>query len=344
MTDRLFVERRFPNHPVRFTCAALVGLAALALTGCGGKPILPESFVKTVPAEEAMVMPPPAGPAIVSVVERRFDNAISQDIHLANSASTPGQNMIKVQLLGTERTFSQSSNNLGSSMVSYSRVAAEMRQVLPGVRMSRSLSYVQNNYGPFGYAFGRGRGSDLCLYAWQQIRSRAATTSPFANYGSIQIRLRVCEAGSTEARLLGIMYNFTITAAVDALGWNPYGAARPLNPDLGGSSAPIYPRATASEPIVQPLPERRTIRYAPRVSRQVRAAAPSAPVVQATTQPSMIPGPEASAGMQNAAARPVVPSPGVASSGGSAPAGGPRVTVPSPTCAMTTDGSDVVCR
>jgi hypothetical protein len=345
MTDRRTTPPYRPRFLPRSTCALALGLAALALTSCGGRPIQPESFVKSAPAEQAMVMPPPAGPAVVSVIERRYDNAIGQDIHLATSASTPGQNLLKVQFHGIERTLNQSSNRLGTSMVTEPRIASEMRQLLPGVRMARSQFYVQNNYGPFGYAFGRGRGTDLCLYAWQQIRSRAATMSPLANYGSIQIRLRLCEAGATEAKLLAVMYNFTINASVDAAGWNPYGDARSFNPDIGGSSAPIYPRATSSEPIVQTLPPRRTVVYAPQASARrvqpstVRVNQP-APPIQEPIGPA-VPGPGSFGEGVSGRTDPSLPA---STSAGDTASGQPRVTVPSPSCTMTTDGADVVCR
>ncbi len=343
MTDRLTIIP-FKKWFIRSGAATALCLATLALAGCGGRPIQSEAFVKNLPAEQAMVMPPPAGPSIVSIIERRFDNAISQDIHLATSATTPGQNLFKVQLFGTESAFSQTDNNLRMSSITEGKIASEMRASLPRVRMAKSQFYVQNNYGPFGYAFGRGSGTDLCLFAWQQIRSRTATMSPLANYGVIQIRLRMCEAGGTEAKLLSTMYNFTITAGVDAAGWNPYGASRALNPAVGGTGAPIYPRPTSSEPIVQTLPPRRAEAPVRRPARQVRPVA--APVSVGPVEPDI--------------QRPIVPAP--SGPGYAVPAGNPvgrsalpsssgvnpnpvqRVTVPSPSCTMTTDGADVVCR
>jgi hypothetical protein len=348
MKDRLIINTLRQRRVVRPGMAAVLGLATLLLAGCGGRPIQSEAFVKNVPAEQAMVMPPPAGPAIVSIIERRFDNAISQDIHLATSASTPGQNLIKVQIFGTQRTLGYTDNNLRVSSVTEGRIASEMRAAFPRVRMTRSQFFVQNNYGPFGYAFGRGPGTDLCIYAWQQIRSRTVTMSPLANYGVIQIRLRMCEAGATEAQLLSTMYNFTITATVDAPGWNPYGASRGLNPAIGSTSSPIYPRPTSAEPIVQTLPQRQSVAYAPRAQvRQVRAAPVSVPETQ-VTQPEFSPqrprvpapsGPGFSPEGANAVERSGEPA-----SAGSATTAGQRVTVPSPSCSMTTDGANVVCR
>lgn len=346
MTDRLISASFKMKHFTRHGAWALLGLSAITLASCAGKPIQSEALVKTQPAEQAMVMPPPAGPAIVNIVERRFNNAVSQDIHLATSASTPGQNLFKIQLIGMESAIRHGDNSLGASSITDAKISAEMRAALPRTRMVKSQFYVQNNYGPFGYAFGRGAGTDLCLYAWQQIRSDKGTISPLANYGVIQLRLRLCEAGATETRLLSTMYNFTITAAVDDLGWNPYGNPRGLNPDIGSNGAPIYPRPTASEPIVQTLPPRRAdvpVRRTPaRPARQI--SPPVTPVYPA--EPDI--------------RRPIVPAP--TGAGYTMPAGNPvvrttmpsaadpsatpvqRVTVPSPSCSMTTDGADIVCR
>lgn len=347
MTDRHFMTLQ-PGWRVGQTAlTALVGLAALTLGGCGGKPIQSEAFIKSVPAEQAMVMPPPAGPAVVSIIERRFNNAISQDIHLATDASTPGQNMLKVQLFGTESAYRHADNSLGMTSITEGRISSEMRQALPRVPMAKSQFYVQNAYGPFGYAFGRGRGADLCLYAWQQIRTRDQGT-PFANYGVIQIRLRTCEANATEAKLLSVMYNFTINASVDARGWNPYGANREFNSAVGTTGAPIYPRPASSEPIVQTLPPRQTTSYTPRLQVHRVQPAPQAvapPVVQPQPEPRgpRVPSPTGS-GYSSVTGSPSDNYAAPVSSSGAAVPAAQRVTVPSPSCTMATDGADVVCR
>ncbi|MBW9090113.1 cellulose biosynthesis protein BcsN [Rhizobium wenxiniae] len=348
MTDRHFLTLQPGRRSGQTTLLALVGLAALTLAGCGGKPIQSEPFIKNVPPEQAMIMPPPGGPSVVSIIERRFNNAISQDIHLATDASTPGQNMLKVQLFGTESAYRHADNSLGMSSITEGRISSEMRQSLPRVAMAKSQFYVQNAYGPFGYAFGRGRGSDLCLYAWQQIRTRDQGT-PFANYGVIQIRLRTCEANATEAKLLSVMYNFTINASVDALGWNPYGSNREFNSAVGTTGAPIYPRPASSEPIVQTLPPRQTTSYAPRVQVRRVQPAPQAVAPQPVAPPQLEPrGPRVpspfGSGYSAVTGQPSGGDAARASSSGASVPAAQRVAVPSPSCTMATDGADVVCR
>jgi hypothetical protein len=349
MADKPFIQT---GKEQRRTCRRwmmLVLFMPFALAGCAGQPVQMGSTVKSVPTEQALVMPPPAGPGIVSVVERRYDNAIEQEIHLATSAMTPGQNKLTVQLFGTTSPFKLSSNTLTSTPVTQAGTASEMRRALPGVRMARSLFYVQNSYGPFGYAFGRGAGTDLCIYAWQQVRAPTGTISPFANYGSIQIRLRVCEAGATEQKLLAIMYQFTILGAVDAGGWNPYGEPGPVSPALGGIGAPTYPGPASMEPMVPALPQRQSV-VVRRPAVVTSSAAPqSRPEVAAALSPEAngirVPSPAiapSDAAAQAGQAAPTIPSPSVAPPPGIAAAS--RVTVPSPSCATETEGSNIVCR
>ncbi len=184
--------------------------------------------------------------------------------------------MLKAQFFGTASPFKLSDNSLTSTPVTEAGIASEMRRVLPGVRMVRSSFFVQNNYGPFGYAFGHSAGSDLCMYGWQQVRSPSGTISPLANHGSIQIRVRICEANATEQKLLAFMYNYTITGAVDDGGWNPYGEPQPVSTSLGGVGAPIYPRPTSAEPIVPVLPQRTVVNTRPALPSIVQQTRPVA--------------------------------------------------------------------
>lgn len=349
------VVRRFFRRPV-----GLILLLPLLMAGCTGQPIQPGAMVKAASAEQAMVVPPPSGPGIVNIIERRYDNAIEQEIHLYTSALTPGQNVIKTQMFGTTSPFRFASNNLSFTPINQRLMGAEMARAIPGVRMSRSLNYVQNSYGPFGYAFGRGQGTDLCMYGWQLIRSPVQSISPIDNYGAIQIRVRICETGATEQKLLAFMYNFTINASVDAPGWNPYGSPAALSSDIGRSGAPIYPKAESQQSMVPAeMPRQSVVMRKPApVQQRPRLATP------ANRQPAYAmpqPGADAMANSQAYPAQPqtIVPSPlrqpatpgtpgsgvqaGSMSGNSSSPANA-RITVPSPACANGSGGSDARCR
>ncbi|WP_162894720.1 cellulose biosynthesis protein BcsN [Rhizobium terrae] len=315
------------SGPGHLRAAILFSVLPVFAVGCAGQPTQMGTFARAIPSEQAMLLPPPGGPGIVSVIERRYDNAVAQDIYLKTSAQTPGQNAFTVQFFGTASPFKLSDNALTSTPVTEAGTASEMRQSLPGIRMTRSSFFVQNGYGPFGYAFGHGAGNDLCMYAWQQVRAPSGTISPLANYGSIQVRLRLCQADATEERLLAVMYNYTITGSVDAGGWNPYGEPQPVSPSIGGIGAPIYPRPAAAEPIVPVLPQRQAAAYtrttlAPAVQRVATQSITSAitPVSNPAQNPAQNPG---------MAARPALPAANTPAESAAA-VGVPRVTVPRP--------------
>ncbi|WP_197489631.1 cellulose biosynthesis protein BcsN [Martelella sp. AD-3] len=265
------------------TALALIGVGLLA--GCAGNLMPYTSNVRNLMPEEAVVMPPPGGPAIISVLETQYSNAIDQRILLRTDARTPGQNYINAVFFGTRNYSPMNGRSLDYRSVTDLRVDEEMREELPGVKMVQSPYYVQNNYGPFGYAFGYGRGDDLCIYGWQQIRPGRDTRAAFGQAGTIQIRLRFCESGASEDDLLGIMYGYTVNAAVEAYGWNPYGEQASPPPLLGETGAPVYPRrayddraerVADTEKVLPGSTPRSTTTTRTRTTTTARTAAPTA--------------------------------------------------------------------
>src|SRR4051812_9206512 len=73
----------------------------LCVAGCAQTPPV-ETFGGTqmVEANKAFAFTPPGSFAITGVLERRYANATQQDIMLATSAKTPGQNMVRVRMFG----------------------------------------------------------------------------------------------------------------------------------------------------------------------------------------------------------------------------------------------------
>jgi hypothetical protein len=211
-------------------------MAGCTSTGGVHQPSGPE----TVAPEKALVLPPPGGPSIVSVVERKRGNGVEQTISLFTSSAVPGQNFLKVQFLGASGA-NPGTGNAGFSMINESGITREVARSAPGVPMATSATFLQNAYGPFGYAAGRSRAGDTCIYAWQQIRSSAAANTQARNFGMIQLRLRLCDASATERQLLGIVYGYTVSGTFDGEIWNPYGNPPPADGALGRSGAPIYP-------------------------------------------------------------------------------------------------------
>lgn len=322
-------------------CGVFLLAAAALLSGCVAKDgIRTPAAATTVTSENAFALPPPGGPSILNIVQREFNNAVQQEIYLFTSATTPGQNFLEVTFFGPVGVDSDSKKGLGYASVRDSTVDRDMRRALPGVAMQHSDIYVQNNYGPFGYATGKSAHGDTCLYAWQQVRSSTNARSVFLNRGTVQVRLRLCDARATAEQLLRIMYGYTITGTFPADGWNPYDSAPTVDATLGRTGNPIYPVTAASN---QPPPAYELQAAAPVATAQapIRRPAPVVvrrPVVQ---QPRPVaPAPVAAAPMAQPIG-PLIPSP---VSGSRMPGASPAVMVPTPNCGSDANTQGNTCK
>lgn len=266
-------------------------MSVLALGGCAGPaPLVNPSGTTLAPTQTAFAFPPPGGPAITAVLERRFANATQQDILLSTSAHAPGQNTLRVQIFGPVDTSLAGEGRLRDGYLPIGDVGSEMRQMLPGIRMQRSPYYVQNKYGPFGYAVGRSASGDTCLYGWQRISSTGVTQTWIGNKGSIQVRLRLCDKDAPEQKLLEVMYGYTITSYFKSRNWNPYGEPVAPEPTLGKPGHPIYPVGVSRFETVVPrpsAPDPRTVRPRPPVQ------ASAAPILPKPVGPTVPPPPGA---------------------------------------------------
>lgn len=252
---------------------------------------------------EALALPAPGGPAVVDISERRYANAIEQHISLTTQSSVAGQNFLRVQFFGPMGSDAGASR-LSNPPLAEAGITREMRAAIAGIAMSRSPLYVQNSYGPFGYAVGRHE-SDLCLYAWQRLTN--TTAHLVVNTGTIQIRLRICGRGATEASLLSVMYGLTVNAAMSGRSWNPYGDPRPADPRLGQTGIPILPTAPdRMEPVLEAPPPAARPREA-RKGGAVPASPPAAPELPAPPPGApIVPPPPGAVG---AVGTPIVPPP-----------------------------------
>lgn len=267
---------------------AVLGLLLLATAGCSTRSELGfTSLMNEVPATQAAVVPPPGGPSIVAVLQRRYLNGISQEIALSTAAATPGQNAFYVSLINDLTAQSEADDVLAIRPLTQDRIQVEMEERLPGIDMRTSLVYAQNKYGPFGFATGRSAAGDLCLYAWQRIEpNQAAILTPG---GIVSVRLRLCDADATVEQLLRPMYGYIVSAYFNSPGWNPYGAFPPPPAHLGQLDAPIYPLGPGLTAPATPVRPRRAIlsRPAAPVSRPApaRAAEPRARFIDKDTVP-----------------------------------------------------------
>ncbi|WP_414472227.1 cellulose biosynthesis protein BcsN [Microvirga sp. M2] len=262
------------------------------------------SLMSEVPAARAVIVPPPGGPSIVAVLERRYQNGVSQEIALSTASLTPGQNAVYVSLVSGSTPQSEIEDVLNLPSIAEDRIYEEMEERLPGIEMQTSLVYVQNKYGPFGFATGRSASGDVCLYAWQRIEpNEPAVLVPG---GAISVRLRLCDAAATPEQLLRIMYGFSISAHDMSGSWNPYGEPPRVPAHLGEIDAPIYPlgmNSAAPTVVVRerrvqvrtnPAPVRRLVdkdTVLPAQAPQVIVPAPQEPIASPQTGYPVVPPP-----------------------------------------------------
>lgn len=249
-------------------------LLCLGLSGCtSSQGAVAVTGARTVDASQALILPAPGGPAIVSVVEQRYANAVEQQVILSTSAATAGQNQMTVRMYGPMEWAQQGKNSLPYRSLLAADIGREVRSALPGVPMQTSGLFLRNNYGPFGYAFGRSTSGDACFYAWQQLRADESERSNFRNSGAIQVRVRLCESGASEKELLSVMYGYTLTGSFASDQWNPYGSPKDVDAAIGADGNPIYPRDVELSSAVKVASPRPVIRRAASTSQVEQHAA-----------------------------------------------------------------------
>lgn len=199
------------------------------------------SAPRTIDASQAMIMPAPGGPTVITLIEERFRDGVEQKVILGTDATNSGQNYLSIRLYGPMERETQGTKKLGYKSVTAVALTNEVMRAVPGVPMKTSSLFLRNSYGPFGYAFGQTQGGDSCIYGWQQLRSSNNERQNFRNAGAIQIRLRLCENGASEKQLLGVMYGYTVTGSFASDQWNPFGKPKDVASTLGAGGDPIYP-------------------------------------------------------------------------------------------------------
>lgn len=216
-----------------------------ASTGSVTRPAAP----MLVASDKALVLPPPGGPAIVGVIERPRGNGIEQTITLATTSRVSGENYVKIEFFGPDRGPGQT---VAFRTISEGGIRREAAAAIPGVRLTRRMTFLQNSYGPFAYAVGRSTFADTCVYAWQQIRAGSTSSGIGRGFGMIQVRWRLCDAHASEELLLSAIYGYTIVGTFSGSQWNPFGEPKSPDPRVGLTGHPIYPVAgspTGSIPI-----------------------------------------------------------------------------------------------
>lgn len=218
------------------TGMAVALLAAAAVAGCAPYPLLgqePKVATQTVevPTGEALILPEPGGARVITVLETRYLNALEQEIVLATHSVAPGQNAFHVTFYGPVDGRTGRENIRSYDRLDEEELDRQMEEALPNVYMRRSNYFVQNRYGPFGYAIGRGGSNDMCIYAWQRIQSQVPVNVLGRDRGVLTVRYRFCQSGATEQALLRGMYRYSINGYFLPRSWQPYG--RPMGEPEG---------------------------------------------------------------------------------------------------------------
>ncbi|WP_208948342.1 cellulose biosynthesis protein BcsN [Segnochrobactrum spirostomi] len=284
----------------------LVLCTALMTSACGygpgAHPMLMETQAVEVDAAKAIVLPPPGGPRVISVIQTNYDNALMQQIVLGGDSRAIGENAITVRLYGP--VGGVTGNTLSQDRPTLTTIGREMVKAFPSVRMQVSSYYTQNFYGPFGYAVGKTAGG-TCLYGWQLIEPPKNRLLEPSSLGRVTLRVRLCETGATEESLLAYMYGLSVNTYFVAPNWNPYGPVPAVSGSLGGvgapslpvppgsnpyySSAPADPRLGRVLPAASPAPAKGSVRRSAATGAAAAPAAPAGPppVLQ---NPSVLPG------------------------------------------------------
>jgi hypothetical protein len=199
---------------------------------------------RTIASEKALVLPPPGGPSIVSVVEQKRGNGVDQ-IHLAVHLVLRSR-----PEFSEGRSFSaQAAPIRAQATRSYKMVSesgllrARCSASVPGVRMAQVGNLPAEQLRSVRLCL---RHKPLVAIPASTPGSRSARAAPdqtqARNFGMIQVRLRLCDARATERQLLGVMYGYTVIGTFNGEIWNPFGVTQRGRPDASGSTGnPIYP-------------------------------------------------------------------------------------------------------
>jgi hypothetical protein len=260
------------------------GLCACLLAGCATTSDRPASEAEIVRPSSSFILPPPGGPAIITVVETSFPNAVRQDISLATEARSIGENKISI-IRFTSKGGDGSDAALKDIPFTQVNLTQEALAAWPNSGMAVSPYFVQNAYGPFGYAIAKPPNGDSCLYAWQRIEP-SLKPSGAVDRGAIIIRVQLCRRGVSEQTLLGIMYNLRLNMAVFPALKAPAAIGRiaaPIMPVGAGGFAEVIPTATPAPRPATSTPRPQPAPVATPVVTTIPAPPPGAPIVPAPT-------------------------------------------------------------
>ncbi len=283
--------------------------ASLGLSSCATqRTIVSGSSVTIVSPDLAFASLGPGTPAVLSIVQTTYANATRQTMALATTGTTPGQNELRVDIFGTSNDSSGAETTLPDRPLREGELTSEAEAALPGVPLRRSLTYVQNQYGPFGYALGKRPQGDPCIYAWQRIATPPGDVSLFNRRATISLRLRLCQPNATETNLVAAMMGLHINASLSSGSWAQ--EPKKLSPDLGAAGTPMGPSPFSAAPVEMPNAKASNVRLR-RPARVHERPNPVAPPPPAAPVENGVVIPPPPTGEPSPTAAPTVPPPPV---------------------------------
>ncbi len=282
-----------------WTAAAAVALPMAILGGCAApRTIVANTIERQVPVDQAFVSLGPGAPAVLSIVERPYENATRQSVRFATRGNTPGENSLRVDVVGVTNS-GINGETLPDVPLEEPKLISEAEEALPNVPLRTSLTYLQNRYGPFGYAVGRSAEAEDCIYAWQRVATPDRDVSVVNSRNTLSLRLRLCDPHTGEARLVATMMGLNVNVGLSGGAWTP--EPKELSSQVGSPGTVVGPPEilAAVNPIAeQPAhpPTHHIVKLSNSDIAEPPAVAPSSDSVivppPPTTQGAVVPPPE----------------------------------------------------
>jgi hypothetical protein len=322
---RAFAKLPRDNAPVsgrRLGLGKASGVALLVaiIDGCAApRTIVANESERQVSVDQAFVSLGPRAPPVLSIVEHPYENATRQTVHLATRGKTPGENTLRVDVIGIKNPGISRDATLPDAPLEAAQLGLDAEEALPGVPLRTSLVYLQNRFGPFGYAVGKSAQGDVCIYAWQRVATPDRDINPINSRNTLSLRLRLCEPHTSEAALIANMMGLSVNVGLSGgLAWTP--EPKQFSSEIGFSGATIGPPQILGA--VSPDAEE-TARPSTRRAVKPRGEIVEAPIAVPTQYPltgdAVLVPPPGAASAAPTAQGPVVPIPEGVSTPGTKP-------------------------